>query len=180
MPPTIHASAAPYTISLADLQSQHPSKRLVIGAAIVSPTKPRKILIVRRAASESEFAGLYELPGGGSEADEDATLIDTVVREAVEETGLKVTGIVGCFEGFEYETGKGKSVQFNFLVEVEGSAGGGDEGAVVALNPEEHDTFAWVGVDELDSVGTKYALSGAMEVVVKDALKALQKLEEDI
>ena len=73
MPPTIHPSATPYTIPLADLQSQFPSKRLVIGAAVVSPTQPRKILIVRRAASESEFAGLYELPGGESE-DEDKSL----------------------------------------------------------------------------------------------------------
>jgi 8-oxo-dGTP pyrophosphatase MutT (NUDIX family) len=179
MSTAIHASAAPYAIPLADLQSQHWSKRLVIGAAIVSPTKPHKILIARRAASESEFAGLYELPGGGSEADLDATLIDTVVRETAEETGLKVTGILGCFEGFEYETGKGKSVQINFLVEVEGGATGGDEGVVVTLNPEEHDAFAWVGADELDSVGTTYALSGAMEFVVKDALKALQKQEEN-
>ncbi|KAJ3512002.1 hypothetical protein NMY22_g15469 [Coprinellus aureogranulatus] len=176
MPPTIHNSATQFTIPLSELQSQHPSKRLVVGVAIVSPqSKPKKILIVRRAASESEFAGLYELPGGGSEPDQDKTLIDTVVRETLEETGLNVTEVLGCFDGFEYETSKGKSIQFNFLVEVEAR---GD--VDVKLNPEEHDAYAWVGVDELEEVGKRYALSGPMEVVVKDSLKALQKLEGGI
>lgn len=177
----MHPSVARFAVPLADLQAQHPFKRLVVGVAIVSQAHPRKVLIVRRAAAESEFAGLYELPGGGSELDQDATLIDTVVRETEEETGLRVTTILGCFDGFEYETSKGKSVQFNFLVEADRSTvpGGHDE-LGVKLNPEEHDAHAWVGVEDLEHVARKYALSGQMEVVVKEALKELRKLDANV
>ncbi|KAF6741812.1 NUDIX hydrolase domain-like protein [Ephemerocybe angulata] len=170
--------ASAFAVPLEHMQALNPSKRLVVGVAIATssslltpnPTSSKRLLIVRRAASESDFAGLYELPGGGSEP-EDNNLIDTVVRETIEETGLKVTEVLGTFEGFEYETKGGKSVQFNFLVRVNEG-----KGAAVKLNPEEHDTYAWVGPEDAETMQEKWGLSGAMEVCVKDALEVLESI----
>lgn len=179
----IDPSIAAFNIPLAQLQNQHQNKRLVVGVAILS-TSPgslkegesnsdvdnkRKILLVRRSATETEFAGLYELPGGGSETDLDATILDTVVRETIEETGLKVVHTLASFNGFEYETKNGKSIQFNFLVEVEEGAG-----VEVKLNPEEHDAFVWVGVEDVGKLG-EWGLVGDMEAVVKDALTLISE-----
>jgi 8-oxo-dGTP pyrophosphatase MutT (NUDIX family) len=94
-------------------------------------------------SSEDEFPNPWELPGGGAEVDTDKTMLDTVVRETVEETGLKVTSIRKPIQGFEYLTSKGDAIQFNSLVEVE-------EPVEVKLNPEEHDEYAWVGLESLE------------------------------
>lgn len=118
----------------------------------------RKLLVLQRAASEDTFPNMFEIPGGHAE-DIDDTILSTVVRETLEETGLVVKRIVDTFEGFEYQCRKGLTVQLNFLVEVEPGE--------VQMNPEEHQVFAWLHKgDDLE----KYKLTGAMQKVVSDAL----------
>ncbi|KAJ7170188.1 hypothetical protein C8R46DRAFT_1091474 [Mycena filopes] len=135
---------------------------------------------------------MYELPGGNCEPTLDATILHTVAREALEETGLVVTRVVAEFDGFEYTTRRGPARQLNFLVEVEvqeasASRGGGpdedeDEGRgrglpTPILSPEEHHAFAWVGVgDSLEG----FPMSESMGKVVRDALAVMggAELEE--
>jgi len=155
-----------YTIPLSALSHSYPDHtHLVVGVAITNP-QTHKLLIVQRSAREDTFPLLYEIPGGHAEPDVDNTILDTVVRETREETGLVVKKVSKQFEGFEYTNSKGQNtLQLNFLVEVE------ETGAEkVTLNPEEHQAFAWIDAkDDLDS----FQLSGAMVKVVKDALSLL-------
>ncbi|TFL03314.1 NUDIX hydrolase domain-like protein [Pterulicium gracile] len=182
----IAPSVSQYNIPLADLLSQNGNKRLVVGVAVIVPAAiahadsagastthktQNKLLVVQRAVAEESFAGMYELPGGHADAiDGDQTLLDAVVRETREETGLEVVEIVGEFKGFEYVAGRSGETtrQFNFVVKVR--LGGEGEGLAVRLNPEEHQKYAWVR-EEKDL--EELSLTGSMEDVVKDALRYL-------
>lgn len=172
----IHPKVQSFNVPLSELQEHHPDKRLVVGVAIFSTsqsssedTPTRRLLLLRRAATEDVYPLMYEIPGGGAET-EDTTILDTVVREVREETGLTVAEIVSDFEGFEYSTRRGVSVQFNFMVEVEG-------GVEVKINPEEHEAFAWVQKGEsLDC----YRMTEPMRKVVSDAFDALAVLDTSL
>jgi 8-oxo-dGTP pyrophosphatase MutT (NUDIX family) len=175
MTPTfiIADSAKPFDIPLGDLCLQYPGKRLVVGVAIVSfppndsSGSQRKLLLLQRAKDEFDHPLMYELPGGNAEPD-DSTLLSTVVREAEEETGLSVTHIWGTFPGFEYETSKGKAIQFNFLAGVEA----GTE-SNIRIDPEEHCAFAWV--DNKDDLSSRYPMTENMSRVVSDALNIIEE-----
>ena len=149
-------------IPLCDLRAQSEKKRLVVGVAIASRTSG-KLLLLQRAADEEFLPNVYELPGGHAEDDTDATIFDTVVREAAEETGLMVTAVLREFEPFEY----GRSVQLNFVVEVEAAE---DEVPVPKLNPSEHQAFVWANVDGLDGL----PMSEGMGEVVRNAFGAIR------
>lgn len=165
----IDPSVARYNVALAELYKSYPGKRLVVGVAIFSPTK--RLLLLKTAASEDMFPDMYEIPGGHAE-DGDKTILSTVVRETHEETGLTVCRILGDFEGFEYEAGKGPTVQLNFRVEVEGGdQDKSDSIPVVTMRPDEHQASAWIDKGEdLE----KYELTDAMHRVVLDALNFVE------
>ncbi|KAJ3497155.1 hypothetical protein NLJ89_g10386 [Agrocybe chaxingu] len=171
-PIPISESAHSFNVPLAELRSQHQNKRLVAGVAIVGKNAAdpatRKLLLIRRSATESVYPLMYEIPGGGAE-DEDDTIIATAAREVKEETGLTIVRILQPFEGFEYATRKGQAVQFNFMAEVESGLD-----AEVRLNPSEHEDYAWVGPDDDLS---KYPMTESMSTVVNNALEILRNME---
>ena len=103
-----------------------------------------KLLVTRRVADDF-LGGMYELPGGG--VDEGETMTQGAVRETLEETGLKVSQVIGTFEGFDYQTNsKPKVRQINFKVEVEP----GD----VVLEPTEHDEYRWITLEDIEDLPT--------------------------
>jgi len=107
-------------------------EKFVVGAFI---ERDGKVLILRRSPKESYLAGLHEIPSGGVEPGEG--LLDGLVREVREETGLIVKEVRRFANSFDYRSGSGKLTrQLNFLVEVEY----GD----VTTNPLEHDDALWV------------------------------------
>ena len=172
----IDKSVEVFNVPLDKLRAQHPGKRLVVGVAIVASADcgvkhsfqqiGKKLLILQRAETEQVHPLMYEIPGGGAEL-EDATILDTVVRETAEETGLSASKILDTFPGFEYETPKSKSIQFNFLVEIGGKPG---TVPIVRLNPEEHCAFVWI--DQADDLSC-YPMTEEMHRVVCDALSAM-------
>jgi 8-oxo-dGTP diphosphatase len=116
-----------------------------------------QLLVVRRAQNDF-LGGNYELPGGGIDAGE--SFEQSVARELLEETGLKLEAITGMFSSFEYETPtKPKVRQLNFLVTAAGS---------VRLS-DEHDAFAWI-VDNSDF--QKLESTPLMRSCVRNALAA--------
>lgn len=199
--PIVSPALEHYNIPLSQLIAQNEGKRLVVGVAIIVPSRfirddsraaqstpsgptedsdQNKLLLVQRAATESSFASLYELPGGHADTrDGDQTILDAVVRETREETGLIVREIVSEFKGFEYVAGKSGRItkQVNFVVRVnlgdlakQDAEGSGGAGVKVVLNPEEHQKAVWVSKEEdLEGLG----LTGSMEDVVKDAIALL-------
>ncbi|MFA5003679.1 MAG: NUDIX domain-containing protein [Candidatus Saccharimonadales bacterium] len=127
---------------------------LSTGVAVI---KDGKILVVRREPGDF-LGGSYELPGGGIDPGE--TFAESVAREVLEETGLRVSKILGMFPGFEYTTPvKPKVRQMNFLV-----ATTNDE----VMLSGEHDQFRWIGPTEIDSLET----TGPMADCLKAAFAA--------
>ncbi|KAJ7272971.1 hypothetical protein C8J57DRAFT_1434915 [Mycena rebaudengoi] len=140
-------------IPIQALCDEHTGKRVTVGVAIEA------------------YPNMYELPGGNWEA-ADSTILHTVAREALEETGLVVTRIAKEFPGFEYSTRRGPAQQLNFIVDVKGTEGGGLPKPT--LNPEEHQAFAWVGPgDSVDNNPT----SESMAKVVQSALQEMMEGE---
>ncbi|KAF8424484.1 NUDIX hydrolase domain-like protein [Tirmania nivea] len=150
-----------------------PPDTIAVGAFIFTTpsAKPPKILLLRRAATpEESFPLLWEVPGGGAEFPPvDETILDAVTREVFEETGLRVTRILGAvkgpngegwqeFEGRRIDPQRGRQRiyrKFNFFVEVEWLKSvdeTGERKVQVKLADEEHVEYAWVARDELAEV----------------------------
>jgi 8-oxo-dGTP pyrophosphatase MutT (NUDIX family) len=102
------------------------------------------ILLLRRSASEAAFPNLWEPPGGGVDLT-DATVLDGVVREVFEETGLIVRKIDSILSERELPERFGRNWhKVDFLVEVESGE--------VKIDPEEHSEWKWVGLDEISGL----------------------------
>ncbi|PWW73291.1 hypothetical protein C7212DRAFT_217974 [Tuber magnatum] len=127
-----------------------PVTRLAVGASIFRRSRltnaPPRLLLVRRAVGEPSFPGLWETPGGGVEPYE--TILDGVVREVKEETGLVVGRITRCYDVYNFRGRSGKAIRkWQFEVEIEGE---GEE--VIVLDPTEHDQFLWVREEEVQGL----------------------------
>lgn len=130
--------------------------KLVVGVAVA---KDGRVLIVRRVPDDY-LGGNYELPGGG--VDEGESIEDSVKRETLEETGLRVLAILSMHRGLDYETSSNKVRQFNFLVDtLEGE---------VKLEPSEHDSFEWISEADLD----KYPITNEMRNSIKQLIEDLR------
>jgi 8-oxo-dGTP diphosphatase len=111
-----------------------------VGALIV---REGAVLLLRRAPHES-FAGIFELPSGGVEPGEG--VLQALIREVQEETGLRVSEVVAYVDSFDYWTRAGELArQFNFAVDVDGGE--------PRLEPAEHDRLVWACPDQLASAG---------------------------
>lgn len=166
---TVSPELASHDIPLRELQAEEEfqGKRLIVGVAFAklsSTSQSSKLLLLQRAADEDAYPNMYELPGGHAE-EEDATILDTVARELLEETGLVASHIVCEFDGgFEYTSGKCISKQLNFLVNV------ADTDPKVTLNPNEHQAYTWVEAgDSMDD----FPMTEAMKESVCYALGAI-------
>lgn len=183
--PTVHASITDLFVPgerlLAGSNTSH--DRLVIGVAVFHPSlADPAILIVQRAAHEEFLPNVWELPGGHVEAT-DATIIDAVVRETFEETGLRVSHVLGRFEDFVYSVQKADStgavvakstLQVNLAVKVEVHELGQE--LAVTLSPDEHQKYAWVTETALEG----YGMTEGMSKVVTDALRWRKSHAQDL
>ena len=109
-----------------------PYDKVVVGALIMKPDAKGKpgILMLKRAAHETIYPNIFEIPGGKVE-DSDATILDAVKREVLEEAGMEVTKVIGAVQSFEYALEKTvlddagsqtsvwyTSLQLNFICQV--------------------------------------------------------------
>lgn len=97
------------------------------------------VLVLKRLAGD-EYGGLEELPSGGVEQGE--TLLETLAREVLEETGLSIRAAGPFLFEFTYPSRRGVTVQLNFLVEAA-------DDLPVRVNPAEHESFHWLPLAEL-------------------------------
>lgn len=150
--------------------------KIVVGAAAfrseangTTSKETVRILLLKRAADESHFPNVFELPGGKVDA-EDLSIGHALERELREETGLAITEIIGELDPMFYTTEKRNMLQngqesrivstakqLNYIVRL-------SDGDVVT-DPKEHSTSKWTTIDELGPMD----ITDAMRVVVNNA-----------
>ncbi|KAJ5102419.1 hypothetical protein NUU61_004641 [Penicillium alfredii] len=129
-----------------------------VGAYIFSHdgASPLRILLLQRSLTDS-MGGFWEGPGGAYEPGVDETLLDGVVREVLEETGLHVSRIVElvAVDGWTHQRRNGAHIciaKYSFIVEVHEvtrSSPQGEPQSVtwgdipVRLEASEHQAFEW-------------------------------------
>lgn len=126
----------------------------VIGAGVI--INEGKVLIVQRAHNEEMFPDLWEVPSGKKEELE--PIIDCVVREVKEETGLNIEVIKPVYVfnfSWERENEVRDATQILFLAKVVGKAD--------VILSDEHQNYAWVLSSELD----KYNLSEETKTAIR-------------
>ena len=102
--------------------------RIAISAVIA---RGSRVLLVKRKGDDF-LGGIYEFPGG--EVEKKESIHDALRREVKEETGLRVSAVKNYLGSFDYESEKGRTRVFNYLVEVAG---------LIELKLSEHDVYAW-------------------------------------
>lgn len=164
------ASGATYSPSLQELALPLPEllrlhphlTSAAVGAFVFATPSSSSLLLIRRSLIEPAFPGLWEVPGGGVEAPpQDAMLLDAVVREVKEETGLTVTNIIQCYGWVEFAGRNGRLWRkWNFEVEVA-------EPRLVVVDPQEHDAWRWVdGESALEVAGLEITV-GQRDAIVE-------------
>ncbi|EPS32519.1 hypothetical protein PDE_07479 [Penicillium oxalicum 114-2] len=122
---------------------------------------PPRLLLIQRALTDS-MPGCWEGPGGAAEPDEDQTLLDGVVREVAEETGLHVSRIVelSSVDVRYHERRKIRIAKYSFIVEVHEATRCSPDGGLeivppeqipVRLEPTEHSAFDWAAEEDIRS-----------------------------
>lgn len=104
--------------------------------------KDNKFLITHRATINDYQPNLWDIPGGTVEFQEKAEA--ALNREISEESGLKVDIVKPIFV-YDFASGPLRH-QFQIVYECNYISG------EVVLNPEEHDEFKWVTIEELESL----------------------------
>ncbi len=128
--------------------------RLVVGALI---NHNQKVLCLKRAGNDF-MPGLYELPSGKVEANEDLDI--ALAREVKEESNLTVTEINQYIGHFDYKSRSGISTrQLNFVVSV-------NPQDKVVLNPAEHEGYSWVSATEIKN----YNISAEVQKLIREHL----------
>ncbi|KAF4990127.1 hypothetical protein FGRMN_8655 [Fusarium graminum] len=151
--------------------------KITIGAAVVriDGRGAKRILVLKRAAHEVYYPGVFEVPGGKVD-DTDLSIREAITREVKEETGLTIANILNSLAPFTYVTEKKikkrtvlqtirkTALQLSYLVQVEE---GGDD---FTVNPNEHSEGLWVNSEGLDSV----EMTNEMRKLVSEAFQASQ------
>jgi mutator protein MutT len=104
--------------------------------------KDNKFLVTKRPQNDDYMPNLWDTPGGTVEFGE--KVIDGLNREIKEEAGLiiNVGKIIFCYD---YLSGPERH-QFTLVYECEYIDG------EVKLDPQEHDDFKWVTLEEMESL----------------------------
>ncbi len=123
--------------------------------------KDNKVLIVKRADSESFLPGVYELPGGKIDFGE--TIESAIEREFKEETGLDIKAIKPVYV-FSYLSDEDNRQTFDitYLLRLN------DESEKVVLS-DDHNDFKWISKGEIDD----YNITDNMKEAVRKGFDSL-------
>lgn len=131
-------------------------EKIVVGAVIfLSQETP---LLLRRTASDF-MGGLVELPSGT--VDKSETLIEALVREVKEETGLSISSVDSYIGHFDYLSGSGKKTrQLSFMVKTSDTH--------ITLS-SEHDAFYTLSISSKEF--KKLKISDQTKEIIQTACK---------
>lgn len=119
---------------------------LQVGVKVLLKNPEGKFLVLARSAKYETAEGSWDIPGG--RIDPDTGLIENLVREVREETGLSLTDtpkFAGAQDIF-FRNGKGEDihiVRLTYLARVAGEP---------VLDGAEHTAFQWVSYAELMTI----------------------------
>ncbi len=133
-----------FTQVLADIQTDGIEK-IVVGAII---TQDNETVLLLKRSSDDFMGSLVELPSGTVEKNE--SLIDALMREVREETGLILSSIEAFVDTFDYLSASGrKTRQVNFKVKTTHTH--------VVLSAE-HETYYWCSIQasEMDQLAISH------------------------
>ncbi|KAJ5120957.1 uncharacterized protein N7515_010345 [Penicillium bovifimosum] len=186
-----------FKVPLADFAAARPEfDGFAVGGYIFSHADPTpRVLLLQRALTDS-MPGCWECPGGASELEADGTLLDSVVREILEESGLHVSHIVDlvAVDCWAHHRRNGATIRlskYSFLVEVreshQKSAGNWEYVPTlqipVKLDPLEHQQFEWATEEHaqlsVQSTNGRYKLPlGHMGHQGRNILRAFEMIKE--
>ncbi len=135
--------------------------RVAVKAALAD-LKNKRILVIRRSEKENWAEGLWDLPGGGIEKNE--ILYDALIREIVEETGIKLGKNTRIYPLKLWIVPERKLVGVTFLIPIEGEV-------KVSLS-EEHCEARWITKDEKRNLKAHRGILEDLEL----AFEMLEKL----
>ena len=135
--------------------TMHDSEVPAIGQQVITAcafihsqrAETRKVFLPKRSDAKQFLPGVYELPGGHIDFNED--LRDGLAREIREEFGMRIS-IGDPFAAFTYSN----TVKGSHSIEVVYFAQFADDERKISLNPQDHSEFGWFGEDELYKAAT--------------------------
>jgi len=104
--------------------------------------KDGKFLVLHRSRIDGYMPGFWDIPGGTIEFGED--IINALIREINEETGLKVE-VGKIISAYGYKSGEDRH-QFQLTYECKYISG------EIELEECSHDEYRWVTIGEMDSL----------------------------
>ncbi len=141
---------------------RYPARPIVgVAGAVVAGGK---VLLIRRG--REPMLGIWSLPGGALETGE--TILDGVVREVLEETGLRVRPLELLAMLDRIVRDEAGAVEYHYVLldwlcdVVE------EDGDVAATAGSDAAEVAWMGAEEIEAIE---GLDEAMRRVVTDALR---------
>ena len=119
---------------------------ITVGAIVLrkEPGRPRQVLLTKRRADRTDWAGLWGVPAGRLEEGEEVE--QAVVRELAEEAGLRALEFEFLETIYAEEPTTGHRYVHNLYLVSRW------EGEAENRSPDEHETVAWVGAVEVASL----------------------------
>lgn len=114
-----------------------------------------EVLIIQRSKKNDVLPEYWDIPGGTLEDGEDPS--QGAIRETKEETGLDISDVRLFFQKSNVDTAKNK--QFVTLVFHAKTSESN-----ITVNPEEHDTYAWIDPSNISTYKTVDYLSDCLRV----------------
>jgi 8-oxo-dGTP diphosphatase len=109
----------------------------------VEPGEPRQVLLTKRRADRTDWAGLWGVPAGRLQEGEEVE--EALVRELAEESGLLARDFEFLETVYAEEPTSGRRYVHNLYLVNRW------EGEAENRAPHEHETIAWVGAAEVAS-----------------------------
>jgi len=119
---------------------------VTVGAIVLrgEPGEPRQVLLTKRRADRTDWAGLWGVPAGRLQEGEEVE--EALVRELAEESGLLAREFEFLETVYAEEPTSGRRYVHNLYLVNRW------EGEAENRAPDEHETIAWVGAVEVASL----------------------------
>jgi 8-oxo-dGTP diphosphatase len=143
---------------LSDIADKDEIKRKIVRLVI---KQGNSVLMLKRAKSD-HLSGLYELPGGGLNENED--IFSGAKRELYEETGLLIKDFFSKPDSFDFSAVSDNKKCRGYILNIL------PEKKEIVLNPHEHSEYKWVTINEIDNLDMLSNIRTVTKKILKENL----------